>query len=128
MKLHRHRKRLSRPAAKRKAKSQTKALVHRLSHDLSAPAASSGTAAAHSVTQLRTTIAAVTQDVHAHGAGRHTSLVKSALGDLDHGLQTMAKGFAATDPNETLLLLAKAKRSIDQAQHKAKRAGHDWPL
>ncbi|MGH2856126.1 MAG: hypothetical protein ACRDMJ_01425 [Solirubrobacteraceae bacterium] len=128
MKLRRHRKRLSRPAAKRKAKSQTAAIVHKLRHDLTAPSAASGAAAAHSVTQLRTTIAAVKQDVHVHGAGRHTSLVSSALGDLDHGLQTMAKGFAATDPNETLLLLAKAKRSIDQAQGKARRAGHDWPL
>lgn len=125
MKLGRHHKRLSRAAARRRAKSQTTAIVHRLQHAMTPTGRSS---AAQSVTQLRTTLAAVRKDVDLNGAGGHTSLVRSALSDLDHGLQTMAQGFVATDPNTQLQLLAHAKQSLDRAQQKARRAGHDWPL
>jgi hypothetical protein len=119
---------LSRGSARRKVKTQTNAVVHTLRHELTSSGRSSPTAATHSVTQLRTTLQAVRQDVERFGAGRHTSLVKSALGDLDHSLQTMAHSFTVTDPNAKLQLLARVKQSLDQAEQKAKRAGHDWPL
>lgn len=128
MKLHRHRKRISRPAAKRRARSQTKAIVHKLQHEVTSSHPASGKATAHSLTQLQTTIQAVAQDVHANGAGSHTSLVKSALGDLEHGIQALAKSFVENDSTAVLTLLATANKSIKSAESKAKRAGHDWPL
>lgn len=129
MKLRRHHKHKHNSAAAHKAGKQTNAIVHKLKHDLTtAPGAKDRKAVTHSVTDLRRTIHSVRQDVHHHGAGRHTKLVSSALGDLDHSLATMAQGFAATDPQTKLKLLARAKHALDQAEHKARKAGDDWPL
>lgn len=117
-------------AAAHKAGKQTNAIVSKLKHDLTTThaGAKDRKAVTHSVTDLRRTIHSVGQDVKRHGAGRHTKLVSSALGDLDHSLATMAQGFAATDPQTKLKLLAHAKQALDRAEHKARRAGDDWPL
>lgn len=114
----------------RKVRAQTGAIVRRLEHEASSAHGPSvdGAATAHSLGQLRATIADVRQTVGHTGAGLHTNLVKSALGDLERGLQTLSASFTATDPNTRLQMLAQAKSKLDRAHAKARRAGDDWPL
>ena len=117
-----------RRAKRRKVQAQTKALVKRVKRSLSSPSTTNDHKTAGSLTQLRRTLHDVRHDVLHDGAGGHTKLVASALGDLDHSLMKLSSSLGTADPNARLSMLAEAKHALDTAQAKARKAGHDWPL
>jgi len=105
---------------------QTRTLVKQLQHGTSAAEGSHHTV--RSMTQLRHTLHGARQEVLRDGAGPHTKLVASALGDIDHTLATLAQSYRVDDPDARLRLLAAASQSLARAEAKARKAGHDWPL
>lgn len=126
MKLH-HRARgaLVGRRQRKKAHAQTRTLVKQIQHGATG---SGGRQEARSIKQLRQTLHGVRREVLHEGAGRHTKLVASALSDLDHTLAKLTHSHGEHDLDARLRLLADAKRALDRAEAKARKAGHDWPL
>lgn len=77
---------------------------------------------------LRSTLRKLRKEVQHRGRGRKSKPVAGALKDLDEALARLAKAGSADDPNAKMLQLYHGMRALDQAQKKAKAAGHDWTI